>query len=277
MEVFNIGPFEFLIILVIMFVLLGPDEMKRTARRIAIAIRKFVRSPIWADITGMREEIRELPKRLMEDTGLDEAVQDIKQTTTAASEEMNAAVKESVEAARVREVENLRVMTPQKLSPTAGQVIMPPRKPKESDPSTENGDEAAQFAAEVDAAADAGASEFAESANAQAAELAAAAHAYTLEVDIAPATHEPAQDQPIADTVNTITPPAEVVKKPRRKKAVVEPAEAPADADAPAPKPRRAPRKKTETETPPSAPGTNGSAADESTPTKDETNQPNAA
>lgn len=273
MEVFNIGPFEFLIILVIMFVLLGPEEMKRTARRIAIAIRKFVRSPIWADITGMREEIRELPKRLMEDTGLDEAVQDIKQTTTAASEEMNAAVKESVEAARVREVENLRVMTPQKLSPTAGQVIMPPRKPKESDPSTENGDEAAQFAAEVDAAA----SEFAESANAQAADLAAAAHAFTLEVDIAPATREPAQDQPIADTVNTIMPPAEVVKKPRRKKAEVEPAEAPNGEEAPAPKPRRAPRKKTETETPPSAPGTNGSAADESTPTKDETNQPNAA
>lgn len=274
MEVFNIGPFEFLIILVIMFVLLGPEEMKRTARRIAVAIRKFVRSPIWADITGMREEIRELPRRLMEDTGLDEAVQEIKQTTTAATDEMNTAVKESVEAARVREVEHLKVMTSQKLSPNAGQVIMPPRKPKESDPSTANGDDAAQFAA----AADEAAAEFAKSANAQAADLAAAAHAYTLEVDIEPATREPAQDQPIADTVNTITPPAEVVKKPRRKKAEAEPADAAAaEQDAPAPKPRRAPRKKTETETPPPAPGTNGSAADESTLAKDETNEPNAA
>lgn len=274
MEVFNIGPFEFLIILVIMFILLGPEEMKRTARRIAVSIRKFVRSPIWADITGMREEIRELPKRLMEDTGLDEAVQEIKQTTTAASNEMNAAVKESVEAARVREVENLRVMTSQKLSSNAGQVIMPPRPPKESGPSANNGDEAAELTAETHADA----SEIAEPAAEQAADLAAAAHAYTLEVDIEPANHEPAQDQPIADTVNIITPPAEVVKKPRRKKAEVQPAEAsPAEEVAPAPKPRRASRKKTETETPPSAPGTNGSAAENSTPAKDETNQPNAA
>lgn len=268
MELFNIGPFEFLIILVIMFILLGPEEMKRTARRIAIAIRKFVRSPMWADITGMREEIRELPKRLMEDTGLDEAVQEIKQTTTAASEEMNAAVKESVEAARVREVEHLRVMTSQKLSANAGQVIMPPRKQP---------DQSEDEAAEADTGSDNGATANANADKDTVADAVADARAYTLEVDIEPAAREPAQDQLIADTVNTIMPPAEVVKKPRRKKAEVEPAEAPAGEDAPAPKPRRASRKKTETETPPPAPGTNGSAADESTPAKDETNQPNAA
>ena len=276
MEVFNIGPFEFLIILVIMFVLLGPEEMKRTARRIAIAIRKFVSSPIWADITGMREEIRELPKRLMEDTGLDEAVQEIKQTTTAASDEMNAAVKESVEAARVREVENLRIMTSQKLSPNAGQVIMPPRK----QPDAIEG-EAAGEVVEADTGSDNGAAaDHAADADADAvavADAVADAVAYTLEVDIEPVTREPAQDQPVADVVNTIVPPAEVVKKPRRKKADIELAEAStAGEDAPAPKPRRAARKKPETENPP-APGTNGSAADESTPAKDETNEPNAA
>lgn len=268
MEIFNIGPLELIIVLVIMFVLLGPDEMKRTARRIAVSIRKFVRSPIWADITGMREEIRELPKRLIEDTGLEEAVQDIKQTTTAASEEVNAAVKESVEAARVREVEHLRLETSKKLSPKAGQVIMPPRISEQQDTGTETVD--AESEAQEPAE---------EAASASPVSAMDDAAAYALEVDISPAQREPAQDQPIADTVNTIMPPAEVAKKPRRKKV-----EAPAAADAkpaetegeePAPKPRRAPRRKTEPQ--PTTPGSNGSGAENTALSQDETNESNAA
>jgi Sec-independent protein translocase protein TatA len=111
MEILNVGPLELLIVLLLMFVLLGPKEMVMTARRIGGWIRGLVRSPMWQEIMGYSQEIRELPKKIMDDTGLKETLDEVREGTQAATDELTTQIKEATEAVRVREAEHLRVDT----------------------------------------------------------------------------------------------------------------------------------------------------------------------
>jgi Sec-independent protein translocase protein TatA len=121
MEIFNIGPLELIIVIIIMFVLLGPKEMILTANRIGRWVRTIIRSPMWREIMGYSQEIRELPKKLMDDTGLDEALKEVNQSTQMAVNDLNTTVNEAVQAARVPEAEHVRIQTtPVTASKTAG-------------------------------------------------------------------------------------------------------------------------------------------------------------
>ena len=95
MELFNIGPVEFLLILIVMFLLLGPDGMIRTARQIGSWIRVIVRSPMWKDVMGYSQEIRELPQKIVRETGLDEDLAEIKKTTQAATDEVKQSMQDA--------------------------------------------------------------------------------------------------------------------------------------------------------------------------------------
>ncbi len=109
MQILNIGPIELIAIILVMFLLLGPKEMILTARRIGQWIRNFVRSPMWREIWGYSQEIRELPQKLMDDTGLKETLEEVKQTTQQTANELNTTVREAVQEARVPEAENLKI------------------------------------------------------------------------------------------------------------------------------------------------------------------------
>lgn len=134
MEILNVGPLEVIIIILLMFVLLGPKDMIITARKMGLAIRRFVRSPIWREIMGYSQEIRELPQKLMEETGLEETLEDVRKTTEEAASEINASLKETaeaanevkttlketVEAARVPEAEHVKLETVAQAGEPAG-------------------------------------------------------------------------------------------------------------------------------------------------------------
>lgn len=109
MEILNIGPLELIIILVLMFILLGPKEMVLTAHRIGEWVRSFLRSPMWREIWGISQDIRELPKKIVSETGLDETLAEVRQTTQEATNEINRELKEAADAARVPEAEHLRI------------------------------------------------------------------------------------------------------------------------------------------------------------------------
>jgi len=109
MEILNIGPLELILILLVMFFLLGPKGMIEAAQKIGQWIRKIVKSPVWKEIMGYSQDIRELPKMLMDETGLQEALDEVQQTTKATTAELNATVNEAVQAARVPEVEHVRI------------------------------------------------------------------------------------------------------------------------------------------------------------------------
>ncbi len=109
MEILNIGPLELIMFLVIAFVLLGPKGMVLTAYKIGQWIRQAVRSPMWKEILRSAQDIRDLPTKLMEETGLEEDLKAIKADTQAAVNEVNTSLKEAKEAARVPEAEHMRL------------------------------------------------------------------------------------------------------------------------------------------------------------------------
>ncbi len=106
MQIFNIGPVELILIILIMFILLGPDGMIKTARQIGTWVRELIRSPIWRDIMGYSREIRDLPTKIVRETGLDDDLAEIKKTTqevnadlTKSANELNTEVQQSLKEA----------------------------------------------------------------------------------------------------------------------------------------------------------------------------------
>lgn len=81
MQIFGIGPLEFLFILVIMILVLGPRGMVRAAREAGKAIRKLTRSPLWAEIVGASHEVRNLPTRIIREAGIEDEVEELRRST----------------------------------------------------------------------------------------------------------------------------------------------------------------------------------------------------
>lgn len=122
MEIFNVGVPELIIIFILMFLLLGPKEMIRTAQRIGAWVRKAIKSPMWREVMGYSQEIRELPQKIMDESGLKETLEEVRKDTTAATNEINASLKEVAEAARVKEAEHVRI----EFDPKDTNTIAPP-------------------------------------------------------------------------------------------------------------------------------------------------------
>ena len=95
MQIFNIGPVELILIILIMFILLGPEGMIKTARQIGTWIRSLIKSPIWRDIMGYSREIRDLPTKIVRETGLDEDLKEIQKTTTDLNSDIKGTISEA--------------------------------------------------------------------------------------------------------------------------------------------------------------------------------------
>lgn len=109
MEFLNIGPIELLIIVLVMFVLLGPKEMLNTSRRAGKLVRDVTRSSYWKQIWGITQDIRELPQKMMDDADLTETMADIKQNVndvrTGLSAQLKDTANETNEALKVSRIE----------------------------------------------------------------------------------------------------------------------------------------------------------------------------
>ena len=81
MQIFGIGPLEFLLIAIVAIIVLGPKGMVKGAREVGTLIRKIVRSPIWRDVVDTSREIREFPGKIAQEAGLDQDLQELQQTT----------------------------------------------------------------------------------------------------------------------------------------------------------------------------------------------------
>ncbi len=79
MELFNIGPWELVIILVLALVVFGPEGMVKFARDSALFIRKVVHSSFWRELVSTTEEIKDIPRQLVKEADLEESMREIKQ------------------------------------------------------------------------------------------------------------------------------------------------------------------------------------------------------
>lgn len=78
MEIFNVGPLELILIVLIMFIFLGPTEIIRLTRRFGVFLRKASQSSLWLDLKRFSDEVQGLPTRLAREAGFDEQMEEIR-------------------------------------------------------------------------------------------------------------------------------------------------------------------------------------------------------
>lgn len=104
MQILNVGPWEFFFILLIMLIVLGPDNMVKTGRQLGRWVYKLVRSPLWAQLMDTSKEIRNLPAKIVREAGVEEITRDIHQEVGsiggAVTAELQAATREVDAAAQ---------------------------------------------------------------------------------------------------------------------------------------------------------------------------------
>lgn len=81
MQFIGIGPLEFLLIVVIAIIVLGPKGMITAARETGKMIRKIIRSPLWRDVMDTSREIRDLPNKLVREAGIEEDLEELRRST----------------------------------------------------------------------------------------------------------------------------------------------------------------------------------------------------
>jgi len=89
MQLLGIGPLELLLIAVIAVIVLGPKGMVSGAREAGKAIRKIIRSPIWHEIVDTSREIREFPRKIAREAGIEKDLEDLRQSTQGTLDKIN--------------------------------------------------------------------------------------------------------------------------------------------------------------------------------------------
>lgn len=83
MDIVGIGIPELLFILVIVLIVLGPNEMQKTAQVLGDSLRKLVMSNTWKVITKTSHELQTLPHKLMREANLRDIKQELNKTGEA--------------------------------------------------------------------------------------------------------------------------------------------------------------------------------------------------
>ncbi len=77
MELFNIGILEFLFIIILAFIVLGPKQAVKIAGEVGAWIRDFLDSPMWKDIMKTSRDIRDIPRKITDDAEIQRALDGI--------------------------------------------------------------------------------------------------------------------------------------------------------------------------------------------------------
>lgn len=116
MQIFGVGPLELLLVLLLALIILGPEDMVGTSRKIGQWIYRIVRSPTWRAIISTTQDLRELPQKIVREAGIEEAMNEVKDTIKDAKTQVSAATSEvsSEMQAATREVNSeMRVASQQ--------------------------------------------------------------------------------------------------------------------------------------------------------------------
>ena len=81
MKLFNVGALEFVFILLLAFIVLGPEKAIKAAGDVARWIRGLTQSQFWKDLLSTSREIQDIPKKLMEDAEIQNTIADLDRST----------------------------------------------------------------------------------------------------------------------------------------------------------------------------------------------------
>jgi Sec-independent protein translocase protein TatA len=71
MDILGIGPLEFVFIILIALIILGPNDMIKAGRSFGKLLRSVVTSPNWKVLQEASKDIRSLPDKLIREAGIE--------------------------------------------------------------------------------------------------------------------------------------------------------------------------------------------------------------
>ena len=77
MEIFNIGPLELLLILVLAVLMFGPEDIANFAHKAGRWIYNLRKSEFWQEVVGTTKQIQEFPQQIMKEVELEETMKEI--------------------------------------------------------------------------------------------------------------------------------------------------------------------------------------------------------
>ncbi len=77
MEIFNIGPLELLVILVLAVLMFGPEDIVNFAHKAGHWIYDLRKSELWQELMGTTKQIQEFPQKIMKEAELEETMKEI--------------------------------------------------------------------------------------------------------------------------------------------------------------------------------------------------------
>jgi Sec-independent protein translocase protein TatA len=82
MNILGVGPLEFVLVLLVMFLVLGPKDMVKAGKKLGQFLNVAKRSEIWNGVTRVNKSLRDLPTNLMREAELDEFKKEWEQDAT---------------------------------------------------------------------------------------------------------------------------------------------------------------------------------------------------
>ena len=78
MDLLGVGPLEFFFVLIIIFLVLGPNDMAKTGRKVGRFLSAVRRSEFWNGVTKVTREMRDLPTNLMREAELEDVDKELR-------------------------------------------------------------------------------------------------------------------------------------------------------------------------------------------------------
>jgi len=86
MDILGIGPLEFVFILLVALIVLGPKDMVKAGKTIGRALRSIVTSDTWRVVQQASREVRTLPNRLIREAGIEDLQKQLPSANTIEKE-----------------------------------------------------------------------------------------------------------------------------------------------------------------------------------------------
>lgn len=77
MKLLNVGVLELVFIILLAFIVLGPQRAVKAAGDIGRWLRNLFKSPLWQDIVNTSQDLRDIPRKIMDDAEMQRTLEDI--------------------------------------------------------------------------------------------------------------------------------------------------------------------------------------------------------
>ncbi len=89
MEILNVGIWELFFIILLAFIILGPKKAVKAARDVGLWVRDLLKSPIWQEIMSTSNQIRDIPRKVMDDADIKKTIEDLERSTQQINQVLN--------------------------------------------------------------------------------------------------------------------------------------------------------------------------------------------